>query len=182
MASIPKKVAERLVQGLKRYQPVLAAAKAHDVGAVFPLFLVLLLLSTTTINLQAESGAALTAASTGTNLESVLLDTKVRLKNRPPGISISFQKIRGNEVGGSRWDNEEWAYKIDFKSIPSRSNFQAQLNFYDQKGFVLYKEFVSIERAADYKNGSFSDNFYLPLAAIDKIASVGLEGDGLKRE
>ena len=32
MASIPKKVAERLVSGLKRYQPILAAAKARDVG------------------------------------------------------------------------------------------------------------------------------------------------------
>jgi predicted type IV restriction endonuclease len=32
MASIPKKVAERLIAGLKRYQPILAAAKARDVG------------------------------------------------------------------------------------------------------------------------------------------------------
>lgn len=32
MASIPKKVAERLVAGIKKYQPVLAAAKARDVG------------------------------------------------------------------------------------------------------------------------------------------------------
>ncbi len=32
MASIPKKVAERLVGGIKRYQPILAAAKARDVG------------------------------------------------------------------------------------------------------------------------------------------------------
>lgn len=32
MASIPKKVAERLVAGIKRYQPILAAAKARDVG------------------------------------------------------------------------------------------------------------------------------------------------------
>ena len=32
MASIPKKVAERLVSGLKRYQPIRAAAKARDVG------------------------------------------------------------------------------------------------------------------------------------------------------
>lgn len=32
MALIPKKVAERLVLGLKRYQPILAAAKARDVG------------------------------------------------------------------------------------------------------------------------------------------------------
>ena len=32
MATIPKKVAERLVSGLKRYQPILAAAKARDVG------------------------------------------------------------------------------------------------------------------------------------------------------
>ena len=32
MASVPKKVAERLVAGLKRYQPILAAAKARDVG------------------------------------------------------------------------------------------------------------------------------------------------------
>lgn len=32
MAAIPKKVAERLVAGLKRYQPVLAAARARDVG------------------------------------------------------------------------------------------------------------------------------------------------------
>jgi hypothetical protein len=32
MAAIPKKVAERLVVGLKRYQPILAAAKARDVG------------------------------------------------------------------------------------------------------------------------------------------------------
>lgn len=32
MASIPKKVAERLVGGIKRYQPILSAAKARDVG------------------------------------------------------------------------------------------------------------------------------------------------------
>lgn len=32
MASIPKKVAERIVAGLKRYQPILTAAKARDVG------------------------------------------------------------------------------------------------------------------------------------------------------
>lgn len=32
MATIPKKVHERLIAGLKRYQPILAAAKARDVG------------------------------------------------------------------------------------------------------------------------------------------------------
>lgn len=32
MAAVPKKVAERLIAGLKRYQPILAAAKARDVG------------------------------------------------------------------------------------------------------------------------------------------------------
>ena len=32
MASVPKKVAERLIAGLKRFQPILAAAKARDVG------------------------------------------------------------------------------------------------------------------------------------------------------
>lgn len=32
MASIPKRVAERLTAGLKRYQPILAAAKSRDVG------------------------------------------------------------------------------------------------------------------------------------------------------
>jgi hypothetical protein len=32
MASAPKKVTERLVAGIKRYQPILAAAKARDVG------------------------------------------------------------------------------------------------------------------------------------------------------
>lgn len=32
MASIPKKVAERLVTGIKRFQPILTAAKARDVG------------------------------------------------------------------------------------------------------------------------------------------------------
>jgi hypothetical protein len=32
MAVVPKKVAERLIAGIKRYQPVLAAAKARDVG------------------------------------------------------------------------------------------------------------------------------------------------------
>lgn len=32
MATIPKKVIERLVAGIKRYQPILAAAKARDVG------------------------------------------------------------------------------------------------------------------------------------------------------
>lgn len=32
MASIPKKVVERLVTGIKRYQPILAGAKARDVG------------------------------------------------------------------------------------------------------------------------------------------------------
>jgi hypothetical protein len=32
MPTIPKKVVERLVTGIKRYQPILAAAKARDVG------------------------------------------------------------------------------------------------------------------------------------------------------
>lgn len=32
MAAVPRKVAERLVAGLKRYQPILSAAKARDVG------------------------------------------------------------------------------------------------------------------------------------------------------
>lgn len=32
MVSIPKKVGERLVAGIKRYQPILVAAKARDVG------------------------------------------------------------------------------------------------------------------------------------------------------
>ena len=32
MPSVPKKVTERLISGLKRYQPILAAAKARDVG------------------------------------------------------------------------------------------------------------------------------------------------------
>lgn len=32
MAAVPKKVTERLVVGLKRYQPILSAAKARDVG------------------------------------------------------------------------------------------------------------------------------------------------------
>src|SRR6476620_4200575 len=32
MASVPKEVAERLTAGIKRYQPILAAAKARDVG------------------------------------------------------------------------------------------------------------------------------------------------------
>lgn len=32
MAVVPKKVAERLVAGIKRYQPILASAKARDVG------------------------------------------------------------------------------------------------------------------------------------------------------
>lgn len=32
MPAVPKKVAERLVAGLKRYQPILSAAKARDVG------------------------------------------------------------------------------------------------------------------------------------------------------
>lgn len=32
MAAVPKKVAERLVAGIKRYQPILAGAKARDVG------------------------------------------------------------------------------------------------------------------------------------------------------
>ncbi len=32
MATVPSKVAERLVAGLKRFQPVLLAAKSRDVG------------------------------------------------------------------------------------------------------------------------------------------------------
>ncbi len=32
MATVPKKVAERLVAGIKRFQPILTAAKARDVG------------------------------------------------------------------------------------------------------------------------------------------------------
>jgi hypothetical protein len=32
MAMIPKKVSERLIAGIKRYQPILDAAKTRDVG------------------------------------------------------------------------------------------------------------------------------------------------------
>lgn len=32
MATVPKRVAERLIAGVKRYQPILAAARARDVG------------------------------------------------------------------------------------------------------------------------------------------------------
>src|SRR3981081_4327014 len=32
MSSIPKKVAERLITGIRKFQPVLAAAKTRDVG------------------------------------------------------------------------------------------------------------------------------------------------------
>ncbi|HVY06797.1 MAG TPA: type I restriction enzyme HsdR N-terminal domain-containing protein [Burkholderiales bacterium] len=32
MASVPKKVAERLATGIKRFQPILSAAKARDIG------------------------------------------------------------------------------------------------------------------------------------------------------
>ena len=32
MASVPNKVANRLVAGIKHFQPILAAAKARDVG------------------------------------------------------------------------------------------------------------------------------------------------------
>src|SRR6187401_2913006 len=32
MGAVPKKVAERLSAGIKRFQPILAAAKARDVG------------------------------------------------------------------------------------------------------------------------------------------------------
>lgn len=30
--AVPKKIAERLTLGIKRYQPILAAAKSRDVG------------------------------------------------------------------------------------------------------------------------------------------------------
>src|SRR3546814_19780404 len=32
MANVPKRVAERLVAGIKRYQPILASAKSRDIG------------------------------------------------------------------------------------------------------------------------------------------------------
>ncbi len=32
MAAIPKKVEERIVAGMKRFQPIVSAAKARDVG------------------------------------------------------------------------------------------------------------------------------------------------------
>jgi len=32
MPAVPKKVTDRLVNGIKRFQPILAAAKARDVG------------------------------------------------------------------------------------------------------------------------------------------------------
>ena len=32
MTSVPKKVAERLIAGIKRFQPILLAAKTRDVG------------------------------------------------------------------------------------------------------------------------------------------------------
>ena len=32
MANVPKRVAERLAAGIKRYQPILASAKLRDIG------------------------------------------------------------------------------------------------------------------------------------------------------
>lgn len=32
MSKVPKKVSERISQGIKKYQPLLAAAKSRDVG------------------------------------------------------------------------------------------------------------------------------------------------------
>jgi hypothetical protein len=123
-----------------------------------------------------SSGRAVSA-----NLERVLSDAKAHLKRRPTAMKISFKKIRGSEEGEATSDKEEWACKITFRSLPSNCDFRADLNFYDGGGVLLHKERVIIMGAFTcQKTGpSASNRFYLPLSAIENIACVKLEGDGL---
>jgi hypothetical protein len=129
----------------------------------------------------------LSAEKSGNNSESVSVENmdevfskiKETLKKSPSGMKLSFQRIRGSEVGGSKWDNEEWSYLIEFKSLPSKTDFYGKLCFYDAKGFNLLKKFISIDDVSAYKNSSYSSTLFIPLIVIEKVASVKLEGDGL---
>jgi hypothetical protein len=145
-------------------------------------FAILLLTSVAVAHaLRAETSSTDIAAGSMSNMDSVFKNIKQTLKRSPSGVKISFQRIRGSELGGSKWDNEEWSYLLEFKSIPSKSDFHAQLCFYDTKGFNLRKEFISIEDVSAYKSGSYSRTLFIPLGVIEKVASVKLEGDGLTK-
>jgi hypothetical protein len=107
---------------------------------------------------------------------------EVVLKNKA-NVKIIFKKMRGHKVGSTTWKNEEWAYII---TVENKSNeikdFSAELSFYDGDGFKLDDTFILVKGIPEKgKNHTESDNFYISLEHIDKIASAKLTGDGLEQ-
>ena len=106
---------------------------------------------------------------------------EVVLKNKA-NVKINFKKMRGHKVGGSTWDNEQWSYVITVENKSRETkNFSAELCFYDSEGFKLDDTFILIKAIPEKsKDHTESDNFYISLEHLDKIASVRLTGTGLK--
>lgn len=132
-------------------------------------------------SLRAETGSGDSLIGSTSGMANVFASIKETLKRSPSGMKVSFQKIRGSELEGSKWDNEQWSYLFEFKSIPSKFDFLAQLCFYDTKGFNLHRHSILIDDVSAYKNGSYSRELFIPLSVIEKVASVKLEGAGLTK-
>ena len=106
---------------------------------------------------------------------------EVVLKNKA-NVKINFKKMRGHKVGSTTWKNEEWAYIITVENKSDEiKDFSAELSFYDSEGFKLDDTFILVKGIPEKsKDHTKSDNFYISLEHIDKIASVKLTGDGLE--
>ena len=130
---------------------------------------------------QSSNTDAPAVATRDERLTRLFNSAEIVLKNKAT-VKINFKKMRGHKVGGNTWGNEEWAYIVTVENKSREiKDFSAELCFYDSEGFKLDDTFILVKGIPEKsKNHTKSDNFYISLEHIDKIASAKLTGDGLE--
>lgn len=152
MASIPKKVGERVVAGLKRYQPILAAAKARDVGEADTVTIIKDMLSDVFgydkyTDLTSEYAIRGTYCDLATKIDGVLqtlIEVKaigLDLKDQHVKQAVDYAANQGVEwvllTNGMCWRvyhltfakpiDHELVVNIDFSTLNSRSEHDLEL-------------------------------------------------------
>lgn len=129
---------------------------------------------------QISNDDASAVAIRDARLLKILNNAELSFENKSK-IKINFKKIRGYQIGGSTWDNEQWAYVITVENKSNKTdNFSASLCFYDSEGFQLDSTSITVDDIKTMKKDEkSSDNFFISLNYIDKISLVKLKGKGL---
>jgi len=152
MASIPKKVTERLIAGIKRYQPILVAAKARDVGEADTVTIIKDMLSDVFgydkyTDLTSEYSIRGTYCDLATKIDGVLqtlIEVKaigLDLKDQHVKQAVDYAANQGVEwvllTNGMCWRvfrltfakpiDHELVVDIDFSTLNSRSEHDLEL-------------------------------------------------------